>query len=68
VRSPGPSESAWRLLPLPKQPPVTRLAFWLASQECTIDISRARDELGYAPVRTIDDGLGELRDAHRRGV
>ena len=26
-----------------------------------IDITRARTELGYAPVRTIDDGLEELR-------
>src|SRR3954451_20535528 len=30
-------ELAWRLLPLPGQPPLTRLAYWLASQEATID-------------------------------
>jgi len=61
-------ETAWRVLPLPGQPPVTRLAFWLASQECTIDITRARTELGYAPVRTIDDGMEELERAHLGGV
>jgi nucleoside-diphosphate-sugar epimerase len=61
-------ETAWRLLPLPGQPPVTRLAYWLASQECTIDISRARSELGYAPVKTIDQGMEELTRAHRGGV
>ena len=61
-------ETAWRLLPLPGQPPVTRLAFWLASQECTIDIGRARSELGYAPIRTIDEGMEELRRAHLGGV
>ena len=33
-------------------PPVTRLAYWLSAQECTIDISRARAELGYEPVRS----------------
>jgi nucleoside-diphosphate-sugar epimerase len=60
-------EAAWRALRLPGQPPLTRLGYWLASQECTIDISRARAELGYAPVRTIDDGMEELRDAHRGG-
>ena len=56
------SETAWRLLPLPGQPPVTRLAYWLAALETTIDISRARAELGYDPVRTIDDGMRELEE------
>ena len=54
-------ERAWRLLPLPGRPPLTRLAVWLSALETTIDITRARTELGYAPVRTIDDGLEELR-------
>jgi nucleoside-diphosphate-sugar epimerase len=54
------AESAWRALPLPGRPPLTRLAVWLASQEATIDISRARDELGYAPVKDRDAGLREL--------
>ena len=54
-------EAAWRALPLPGQPPLTRLAFWLASQECTIDISRARRDLGYSPVATVDQGMQELR-------
>ena len=60
-------EGAWRVLPLPGQPPVTRLAYWLASQECTIDITRARTELGYEPVRTIHEGMEELERAHRGG-
>ena len=54
-------ETAWRLLPLPGRPPLTRLADWLSALEATIDITRARTELGYAPVRTIDEGLEELR-------
>lgn len=61
-------EAAWRALSLRGQPPVTRLAYWLASQECTIDISRARGELGYAPVITIDEGIEELQRAHNGGV
>jgi nucleoside-diphosphate-sugar epimerase len=56
-------ELAWRLLPLPGQPPLTRLAYWLASQEATIDISRARDELGYAPVISREEGLARLAAA-----
>jgi nucleoside-diphosphate-sugar epimerase len=39
------------------------MTLWVSSLECTIDISRARRELGYAPVVTIDDGLAGLRAA-----
>ena len=56
-------EAAWRHLPLPGQPPVTRLAYWVSSQECTIRIDKARGELGYAPVKSLSDGLQELREA-----
>jgi nucleoside-diphosphate-sugar epimerase len=55
------SETAWRLLPLPGRPPLTRLAVWLSAVEATIDITRARTELGYEPVKTIDEGLRELQ-------
>lgn len=55
------SEGAWRLLRLRGQPPLTRLAVWLSSQECTIEIGKARDELGYEPVVARADGLAELR-------
>ena len=56
-------ETAWKLLPLGGAPPLTRFASWVASQECTIDDTRARSELGYAPVVTRDAGMRELRDA-----
>jgi nucleoside-diphosphate-sugar epimerase len=54
------SEAAWRLLPLPGRPPLTRLTVWVSGLETTIDITRAREELGYAPVITIDQGLAEM--------
>jgi nucleoside-diphosphate-sugar epimerase len=54
-------ETAWRLLPLPGRPPLTRFAVWVSALETTIDITRARTELGYAPVMTIDQGLEELQ-------
>jgi nucleoside-diphosphate-sugar epimerase len=47
-------------LPLPGRPPLTRLALWLSALEATIDITRARAELGYAPVTTVDEGMREL--------
>jgi nucleoside-diphosphate-sugar epimerase len=55
------SEAIWRTFPLKGQPPVTRLTVWLSALETTIDISRARSELGYEPVRSIADGMDELR-------
>jgi nucleoside-diphosphate-sugar epimerase len=54
------AERAWRLLRRPGAPPLTRFAVWVSSKECTLDISRARTELGYEPVRTRDEGLAGL--------
>jgi len=54
-------EAAWRLLPLPGRPPLTRFAYWVSSQECTIRIDKAREQLSYAPVTGIADGLAGLR-------
>jgi nucleoside-diphosphate-sugar epimerase len=53
-------EAAWRLLPLPGRPPLTRFTYWVSAQECTIRIDKAREQLGYAPVKSIADGLAEL--------
>ena len=58
-------ETAWKLLPLPGAPPLTRFASWIASRECTLDDHRARVELGYAPVTSREKGMRELRDAAR---
>ena len=55
------SERAWRLLPLPGAPPVTRMAFWVSALETTIDISKARRELGYEPVVSRAEGMEQLR-------
>jgi nucleoside-diphosphate-sugar epimerase len=56
-------ETAWRLLPLSGSPPLTRFTFWVSSQECTIDITKARTELGYEPVKARAEGLEELASA-----
>jgi nucleoside-diphosphate-sugar epimerase len=55
------AETAWRTLRLRGEPPVTRMAYWLLALETTIDISRAREQLGYEPVRTVAGGMQELR-------
>ena len=56
-------EIAWRLLPLPGEPPLTRFALWAASQECTIDDSKARRELGYEEIVSREQGMAELAAA-----
>jgi nucleoside-diphosphate-sugar epimerase len=53
-------EAAWRLLPLPGRPPLTRFAYWVTSQECTIRIDKAVEQLGYRPRMSISEGLAEL--------
>ncbi|HEX8690312.1 MAG TPA: NAD-dependent epimerase/dehydratase family protein [Solirubrobacterales bacterium] len=57
------AETAWKLLPLRGAPPMTTFRSWLLTQECTIDISKAREELGYAPIVSREQGLEGLRAA-----
>ena len=59
----GITEGIWGALHRESSPPLTRLAVWLSADECTIDISKARNELGYEPVKGIEEGLAELRAA-----
>lgn len=54
-------EALWRWLPLRGKPPLDRMTVWLSGQECTLDIGKARRELGYQPIRTRADGLAGLR-------
>jgi nucleoside-diphosphate-sugar epimerase len=56
-------EPAWKHLPLPGRPPLARFTYWVLTQECTIDDSKARSELGYAPIVDREQGLAELRGA-----
>ncbi|HEY2159967.1 MAG TPA: NAD-dependent epimerase/dehydratase family protein [Solirubrobacteraceae bacterium] len=55
-------ETTWHALHLGGRPPLTRFAYWVTSQECTIRIDKAREQLGYQPVKSREQGLAELRD------
>jgi nucleoside-diphosphate-sugar epimerase len=57
------AEGAWKLLRRTDRPPLTRFTVWVSALECTIDDSRAREELGYREVKTREQGFGELRAA-----
>lgn len=58
-------EPLWRGLRTQRPPPITRFAAALMSRNCVLSDARVRDELGYKPVREVQDGLaglsGELR-------
>lgn len=54
------TEKAWEWLPLPGNPPVTRVACALGGQEVTVRDDKARHELGYAGKISIEAGLAEL--------
>jgi nucleoside-diphosphate-sugar epimerase len=56
-------EASWRHLPLPGRPPLTRFTCWVSSQECTIRTDKATEQLRYAPVKSIAEGLAEMRAA-----
>jgi nucleoside-diphosphate-sugar epimerase len=56
------TEGVWKLLRRKGRPPLSRFTVWVSALECTIDDSRAREELGYREVKTREQGLAELRE------
>ena len=53
------------MLPLRGEPPVARFGLWASALEATLDDSKAREQLGYAPVITREHGLTALQAAAR---
>jgi nucleoside-diphosphate-sugar epimerase len=53
-------EIAWTVLPLRGEPPITRFSAMILSRECVLNDAKARAELGYAPVMSVEDGLRGL--------
>lgn len=58
-------EAAWRILPLEGEPPLTRTALNLFFREVTVNDAKARRELGYRPVVSVDEGLEEMQSPLR---
>ncbi|HUJ04154.1 MAG TPA: NAD-dependent epimerase/dehydratase family protein [Rhizomicrobium sp.] len=56
------SEKAWRILPLPGRPPVTRFAANIMCRDCILVDAKARAEMGYSPPFTVDAGLKALAE------
>jgi nucleoside-diphosphate-sugar epimerase len=56
-------ERTWKILRRPGFPPLDYFTVWASGLECTINIGKARSELGYEPVRSREEGFAELRGA-----
>lgn len=53
-------EPLWRLMNRSSPPPITRFGAAMLQCDSILDDSKARHELGYAPVITVDEGLAQL--------
>ena len=53
-------EGAWRTLPLKGEPPLTRFSAMILSRDSVLNGAKARREMGYAPVISVEDGLRGL--------
>lgn len=56
------SEKAWRILPLPGRPPLTRFTANIMSRDCVLSDAKARAEMGYSPPFTVDQGMKALAE------
>lgn len=54
------AEGAWRTFNLKGEPPVTRFGAMIMSRDSVLIDAKARREMGYAPVISVERGLQEL--------
>lgn len=53
-------EGIWRLFGIKKAPPMTRFAIDMMSASVTVKTAKARAELGYRPVISVEEGMREM--------
>lgn len=58
----GIMETIWQILPLKTDPPITRQMLQLIGKSMTLNIGKARRELGYHPVITWAEGIEEMNE------
>lgn len=61
-------EGLWRLLRRRSAPPLSSFAIDMLSRSVTVRTDRARAELGWAPVISVDEGLRELTSAAKGAI
>lgn len=59
-------EILYRVLPLKGEPPLTRYTYYLLRYSQTLDISKAREELGYQPSISIKEGIAQYVQDYRK--
>ena len=59
-------EVLYRFLPLKGEPPLTRYTYYLLRYSQTLDISKAREELGYEPRISIKEGIAQYVQDYRK--
>ena len=59
-------EVLYRFLPLKGEPPLTRYTYYLLRYSQTLDISKAREELGYKPRISIKEGIAQYVQDYRK--
>jgi nucleoside-diphosphate-sugar epimerase len=55
------AEMAWKIFKLKGDPPITRTALKLMGEEVTVNDAKARRELGYKGLVSIEAGLAEMK-------
>lgn len=60
--------AAWRIFRRKGEPPITRQMLRLIGKDFTIDIRRAREELGYSPVTSVADGMRGMQPLEATSV
>jgi nucleoside-diphosphate-sugar epimerase len=56
----GTCEFVWRTFALKSDPPLTRFSAMIMSRDSVLNDAKARRELGYAPVISVEEGLRRL--------
>ena len=53
-------EGLWGTLPLRGEPPITRFSAMILSRDCLLNDAKARADMGYRPVISMEDGIRAL--------
>ena len=57
----GLCEFLWSTFPMKGDPPLTRFSAMILSRDAILKDDKARAEMGYAPVISVEDGMEALR-------
>ena len=54
------TENGWKYLPMRGEPPLIREMVHLMAHPFSVSIQKAKDELGYEPLHSIDTGMAKV--------